>query len=551
MGLTVLVVRFAEPSPPILPRPESVLPPPPTTPNTPGATALVSTRSSGAPLVVGQYGSSFRQGRLDGGCLWVRGWKKRDWSFFSMPLTAGQHRRPLLIPVLALAVVSKSGGEGNGDARAGLRLGSAPPDRTPCPSRISAIKQSIRKYAEEPTEVVIRPEFGLSFASLREAYDFYNLYSWEIGFGIRPEDVAGPSDAGGSRLQQDHVAAQRLKEQQQIWKQMSDVEQQMKLDLEHARSHRIIRTRGGTSGNGDVGDSDDPAGEERHQRVCSLAAAALEVVNRTIDNLELFKGCVVVSDIFEHARGLLTALGVDGDIRDQNGEVAEGTDSDEEDDFDWAAGESSRSDWGEKYPASVGLYHVEPSEHDISKFYVGMDLKDELTPGGELTLNLWTCIQRMLSEKDKIMYKGWLDRFRGIFDPRFVFMFPVNFMDCWSVYILEKDKKIVMVLDPTETYPEDEIKIKHEPLAKKFQKRFCNLFNDVYGAGLVETTGSSFVYPLEAQHEPCSRSVHLHHCLSGSSGQIEQLRKKIEYEVVITRGNKRELLDFMCEEIAD
>uniref|UniRef100_A0A453GJH9 Uncharacterized protein n=2 Tax=Aegilops tauschii subsp. strangulata TaxID=200361 RepID=A0A453GJH9_AEGTS len=66
-----------------------------------------------------------------------------------------------------------------------LRLGSAPPDRTPCPSRISAIKQSIRKYAEEPTEVVIRPEFGLSFASLREAYDFYNLYSWEIGFGIR------------------------------------------------------------------------------------------------------------------------------------------------------------------------------------------------------------------------------------------------------------------------------------------------------------------------------------------------------------------------------
>ena len=52
--------------------------------------------------------------------------------------------------------------------------------------------------------------------------------------------------------------------------------------------------------------------------------------------------------------------------------MAEGTDSDEEDDFDWAAGESSRSDWGEKYPASVGLYHVEPSEHDISKFYVGM-----------------------------------------------------------------------------------------------------------------------------------------------------------------------------------
>nr|XP_040241709.1 uncharacterized protein LOC109766377 [Aegilops tauschii subsp. strangulata] len=102
----------------------------------------------------------------------------------------------------------------------------------------------------------------------------------------------------------------------------------------------------------------------------------------------------------------------------------------------------------------------------------------------------------MMMDCEKMGYRiDWLKKF----------MFPVNFMDCWSVYILEKDKKIVMVLDPTETYPEDEIKIKHEPLAKKFQKRFCNLFNDVYGAGLVETTGSSFVYPLEAQHEPCSR----------------------------------------------
>lgn len=74
---------------------------------------------------------------------------------------------------------------------------------------------------------------------------------------------------------------------------------------------------------------------------------------------------------------------------------------------------------------------MEPSEHDIGKFYLGMigcgenilkkkwfkhyhpilavgsgqDLKDELTPGGELTLNLWRCIQRMLSEKE-IMYRG-------------------------------------------------------------------------------------------------------------------------------------------------
>lgn len=31
----------------------------------------------------------------------------------------------------------------------------------------------------------MKPEIGMSFDSLAEAYDFYNLYSWELGFGIR------------------------------------------------------------------------------------------------------------------------------------------------------------------------------------------------------------------------------------------------------------------------------------------------------------------------------------------------------------------------------
>lgn len=58
--------------------------------------------------------------------------------------------------------------------------------------------------------------------------------------------------------------------------------------------------------------------------------------------------------------------------------------------------------------------------HPILAVAFGQDLKDELIPGGELTLNLWRCIQRVISEKDKRMYRGWLDRWRGIFDPRFV-----------------------------------------------------------------------------------------------------------------------------------
>lgn len=64
-----------------------------------------------------------------------------------------------------------------------LRLGSAPPDRTPCPSRMSALEQSIRN-AEEPTKNLVRPTLGPSFDSLGNAYDFYNLYSWDV-FGIR------------------------------------------------------------------------------------------------------------------------------------------------------------------------------------------------------------------------------------------------------------------------------------------------------------------------------------------------------------------------------
>ena len=50
---------------------------------------------------------------------------------------------------------------------------------------MSALEISIRKYAEQPDKSVVNPEPGLSFDSLGEAYDFYNLYSWEVGFGIR------------------------------------------------------------------------------------------------------------------------------------------------------------------------------------------------------------------------------------------------------------------------------------------------------------------------------------------------------------------------------
>ncbi|KAM0835689.1 hypothetical protein ACQ4PT_062791 [Festuca glaucescens] len=66
-----------------------------------------------------------------------------------------------------------------------LRVGNAPPERTPCPGRMGALEQSVREFAENPSENVIKLELGMSFDSLNEAYDLYNLFSWEHGFGIR------------------------------------------------------------------------------------------------------------------------------------------------------------------------------------------------------------------------------------------------------------------------------------------------------------------------------------------------------------------------------
>ncbi|XP_048528800.1 uncharacterized protein LOC125532036 isoform X2 [Triticum urartu] len=260
--------------------------------------------------------------------------------------------------------------------------------------------------------------------------------------------------------------------------------------------------------------------------------------------------------------------------------------------------------------------------HPILAVASGQDLKDELTLGGELTLNLWRCIHHMLSQKEKIIYCGWLDRFRGIFDPRFVasaqlnyncvsvhpvdhmklifltfplqeelcrdagetnwdyistmmhpdvmgcridwvkkFMFLVNFMDCWPLYILDTEKKIMIVHEMTETDPACEMKIKHEALAKKFQHRFCTLFNDMFGAGLVETRGLSFVYPLVAQHGQCSSGVYILHYFvefirlylqsTLTQAQIEHLRKKFAYEIVTMKGNNGDIPELLHDIIID
>ncbi|XP_051189262.1 protein FAR1-RELATED SEQUENCE 11 [Lolium perenne] len=51
--------------------------------------------------------------------------------------------------------------------------------------RVSALEKSFRGFAERKSVEIVNPCVGLTFDSIGEAYDYYNLYSWECGFGIR------------------------------------------------------------------------------------------------------------------------------------------------------------------------------------------------------------------------------------------------------------------------------------------------------------------------------------------------------------------------------
>ena len=85
-----------------------------------------------------------------------------------------------------------------------VRIGAAAaaPGRSPCPNRTSALEKAIHGFAENPGDDVIVPALGTSFDCLSEAfdychwtsillgeaYDFYNTYSWVLGFSIRNGD---------------------------------------------------------------------------------------------------------------------------------------------------------------------------------------------------------------------------------------------------------------------------------------------------------------------------------------------------------------------------
>jgi hypothetical protein len=50
---------------------------------------------------------------------------------------------------------------------------------------------ALRNAPYKKTEYIFEPLLGITFDSENEAYDLYNMYSWEVGFGIKKDSIAG------------------------------------------------------------------------------------------------------------------------------------------------------------------------------------------------------------------------------------------------------------------------------------------------------------------------------------------------------------------------
>ncbi|XP_066394206.1 uncharacterized protein [Miscanthus floridulus] len=62
------------------------------------------------------------------------------------------------------------------------------------PSGLGAVERAMRQFCDKKEGHIFEPRVGLEFDSEAEAIEFYNLYSWEVGFGIRRGNVDGNKD---------------------------------------------------------------------------------------------------------------------------------------------------------------------------------------------------------------------------------------------------------------------------------------------------------------------------------------------------------------------
>jgi hypothetical protein len=64
-----------------------------------------------------------------------------------------------------------------------IRLPSGP--RLPAAWNYGAVEAALRDASSRGERSIFLPYQGQVFQSLEEAFEFYNMYSWEAGFGIR------------------------------------------------------------------------------------------------------------------------------------------------------------------------------------------------------------------------------------------------------------------------------------------------------------------------------------------------------------------------------
>ncbi|RLN19212.1 hypothetical protein C2845_PM02G18350 [Panicum miliaceum] len=63
--------------------------------------------------------------------------------------------------------------------------------RTDCrvPKGMGPIEIALRNAPYRKTKYIFEPLLGITFDSEIEGYDFYNMYSWEVGFGIKKDTL--------------------------------------------------------------------------------------------------------------------------------------------------------------------------------------------------------------------------------------------------------------------------------------------------------------------------------------------------------------------------
>lgn len=54
---------------------------------------------------------------------------------------------------------------------------------------MSPIEIALRNAPHRKTKYIFEPVLGITFDSEPEAYDFYNMYSWEVGFGVKRDTL--------------------------------------------------------------------------------------------------------------------------------------------------------------------------------------------------------------------------------------------------------------------------------------------------------------------------------------------------------------------------